>query len=158
MMNYILSKAMLPKVNRIVERSPEKKNVDFNLIENKYKNLYLISVLKNNNFNEILKELYNEIFFEKNLNKDYDKLYNILFNSIKYKNTRGIRLEAKGRLTKRYRADRSIFKLQWKGGLRNVDSSFKGLSSVNFRGYAKPNVEYSINTSKRRIGAFAVKG
>ena len=112
MMNYILSKAMLPKVNRIVERSPEKKNVDFNLIENKYKNLYLISVLKNNNFNEILKELYNEIFFEKNLNKDYDKLYNILFNSIKYKNTRGIRLEAKGRLTKRYRADKSVFKVK----------------------------------------------
>jgi hypothetical protein len=26
------------------------------------------------------------------------------------------------------------------------------------RGYAKPNVEYSIFTSKRRIGAFAVKG
>jgi hypothetical protein len=26
------------------------------------------------------------------------------------------------------------------------------------RGYAKPNLDYSIFTSKRRIGAFAVKG
>ncbi len=26
------------------------------------------------------------------------------------------------------------------------------------RGYVKPNVQYSIFTSKRRIGAFAVKG
>jgi len=42
--------------------------------------------------------------------------------------------------------------------LKNIDSSNKGLSSVNYRGYVKPNVEYSILTSKRRIGAFAVKG
>ena len=42
----------------------------------------------------------------------------------------GIRLEVKGRLTKRYRADRSVFKVKWKGGLKNIDSSFKGLSSV----------------------------
>ena len=70
----------------------------------------------------------------------------------------GIRLEAKGRLTKRYRADRALYKLRWKGGLKNIYSSYKGLSSVNFRGYFKSNLEYSIFTSKRRIGAFAVKG
>jgi hypothetical protein len=45
-----------------------------------------------------------------------------------------------------------------KGGLKNIDSSYKGLSSVNMRGYVKPNVQYSIFTSKRKIGAFAVKG
>jgi hypothetical protein len=70
----------------------------------------------------------------------------------------GVRLETKGRLTKRYRADRAIFKVRWKGGLKNIDSSFKGLSSVNMRGYLNSNVDYSIFTSKRRIGAFAVKG
>jgi hypothetical protein len=70
----------------------------------------------------------------------------------------GIRLEVKGRLTKRYRADRSIYSLKWKGGLKNVDSSFRGLSSVLFRGNSKSNVTYSIAKSKRRIGAFAVKG
>jgi hypothetical protein len=42
--------------------------------------------------------------------------------------------------------------------LKNIDSSYKGLSSVNLRGFIEPNVEYSIYTSKRRIGAFAVKG
>jgi hypothetical protein len=47
----------------------------------------------------------------------------------------GVRLEAKGRLTKRYRADRAIFKVRWKGGLKNIDSSYKGLSSVNMRVY-----------------------
>ena len=58
---------------------------------------------------------------------------------------RGIRLEVKGRLTKRYRADRSIFKVKWKGGLKNIDSSFKGLSSVIFRGNSKSNVYYSLS-------------
>jgi hypothetical protein len=70
----------------------------------------------------------------------------------------GVRLEVKGRLTKRYRADRSVFKLRWKGGLKNIDSSFKGLSTVNFRGYTNANVDYSIFRSKRRVGAFAAKG
>jgi hypothetical protein len=35
----------------------------------------------------------------------------MIFDSIKYKNMGGIRLEAKGRLTKRYRADRALFKI-----------------------------------------------
>ena len=70
----------------------------------------------------------------------------------------GVRLEAKGRLTKRYRADRAILKIRWKGGLKNIDSSYKGLSSVNLRGYMKSNMEYSLHATKRRIGAFAVKG
>ncbi len=70
----------------------------------------------------------------------------------------GIRLEVAGRLTRRYRADRALFKVKWKGGLKNIDSSYKGLSSVNMRGYVNPNVEYSILASKRRIGSFAVKG
>nr|YP_009449459.1 ribosomal protein S3 [Hirsutella vermicola]AQT19609.1 ribosomal protein S3 [Hirsutella vermicola] len=86
------------------------------------------------------------------------QVHNIIYNSIGYKKMRGIRIEIKGRLTKRYRADRSIYSLKWKGGLKNVDSSFKGLSSVLFRGNSNSNVSYSVYNSKRRIGAFAVKG
>ena len=40
------------------------------------------------------------------------KLHKLIFNSIKYKNMAGIRMEVKGRLTPRYRADRSVFKLR----------------------------------------------
>lgn len=155
-MNTVLNKAVLPKVNRIIERSLEKKN--FNILENKYKYMNISFLLKKNNLSELLNKLYYSIIDHNNFNKDYFKIYEIIFNSINYKNMSGIRLEAKGRLTKRYRADRSVFKVKWKGGLRNIDSSYKGLSSVNMRGYAKPNVDYSIFTSKRRIGAFAVKG
>ena len=70
----------------------------------------------------------------------------------------GVKIRVKGRLTKRYRADRAVFKFKWKGGLKNIDSAFKGLSSVVFRGYLDSNVEKSLLTSKRRIGSFAVKG
>jgi hypothetical protein len=70
----------------------------------------------------------------------------------------GIRVEIKGRLTKRYRADRAISFVKWKGGLKNIDSSFQGLSSVLFRGNTNSNTSYSLLTGKRRIGAFAVKG
>jgi len=158
-MDTILNKVVLPKVNRIVEKSLEKKTL--NLLENKYKYLNLSFILKNNNnLSELLNKLYNNIVVDyyNNLNKDYFRIYEIIFNSINYKNIGGIRLEAKGRLTKRYRADRALFKVRWKGGLKNIDSSYKGLSSVNMRGYVKPNLDYSIFTSKRRIGAFAVKG
>ena len=159
-MDTILNKVVLPKVNLIVERSLEKKSLD--LLGNKYKYLNLSFILNNNNnLSELLNKLYYNIivdYYNNNLNKDYFRIYEIIFNSINYKNMAGIRLEAKGRLTKRYRADRAIFKVRWKGGLRNIDSSYKGLSSVNMRGYVNPNLDYSIFTSKRRIGAFAVKG
>jgi hypothetical protein len=119
-----------------------------------------------NSLDNILKDLYHNVVFNSNSeatiseidSKNYTNIYNTIFNSINYKNTYGVRFEVKGRLTRRYRADRAVYKFKWKGGLRNIDSSYKGLSSVNFRGFTEPNVQYSINTSKRRVGAFAVKG
>ncbi len=97
-------------------------------------------------------EYYSNILLSEN------NLKSKIFNRIKYKNLRGIKLEIKGRLTKRNRADRAVRKKLLKGGLKNIDSSFKGLSTVRFRGYANSNLEYSIKTSKRRVGAFAIKG
>jgi hypothetical protein len=70
----------------------------------------------------------------------------------------GIRLEAKGRLTRRFTASRSVFKIKWKGSLKNIDSSYRGLSSVILRGHIKSNVQYSIVNSKTRNGAFGLKG
>ena len=61
-------------------------------------------------------------------------------------------------LIRRYRADRALFIRRIFGGLNNIDSSFKRKSSVILRGVMKANVESTILTSKRRIGAFAVKG
>lgn len=155
-----------PKIN-----GPIIKNVDFSLLENKFKNLNLSSIINqgaSSNFDEVLNELYYNILhnkdkFEKEqkgvaLNRDYSKVKSIIFESIKYKHIAGIRLEAKGRLTKRYRADKSLYKFKQKGGIQNMYSSKLRIPSVVFRGYTDANVEYSIQTSKVRIGSFAVKG
>jgi hypothetical protein len=117
-MDTILNKVVLPKVNRIVEKSLVKKSL--NLLENKFKYLNLSIILNNqNNLSELLNKLYYNIIIDYYnnkercaLNKDYFRIYEIIFNSINYKNMGGIRLEAKGRLTKRYRADRAIFKVR----------------------------------------------
>jgi hypothetical protein len=113
-MDTIINKVVLPKVNRIVEKSLAKKS--FSLLENKYKYLNLSFILNNNNnLSEILNKLYYNLiidYYNNNLNKNYFRIYEIIFNSINYKNMGGIRLETKGRLTKRYRADRAIFKVR----------------------------------------------
>jgi len=88
---------------------------------------------------------------------DQYTIRDILLKNINYKNMWGVRLRVKGRLTKRYRADRAVYKLRWKGGLKNIDSAFKGLSAVTYRGYMDSNVVMSSSFSKRRIGAFGVK-
>lgn len=81
-----------------------------------------------------------------------------ILDSIKYKSVSGLRIEAAGRLTRRNTAARSVFKLRYKGNIRNLDSSYKGLPSVLLRGYAKSNVQHTKLKSKLRIGSFGIKG
>ena len=69
----------------------------------------------------------------------------------------GARLIVKGRLTPRYRADRAVYKLKWKGGLKNIESAFKGIPSVQYLGYQDSNVEKFFSASKRKIGSFGVR-
>jgi hypothetical protein len=184
----ILNRAYLPNINTIKERSKIKGDQKMDNFQGKFKDLKIISSFRllsklsseahmNNNLSKLLDGAY-----PSNININNASLalastapkasqsdnfvaggaqaiiHDIIYKSIGYKNMGGIRLEVKGRLTKRYRADRSIYSLKWKGGLKNIDSSFRGLSSVLFRGNSKSNVTYSIAKSKRRIGAFAVKG
>lgn len=82
----------------------------------------------------------------------------MVFDSISDKLLAGIRVEARGRLTRRFKAARSLYKLKWIGGLRNIHSSYKGFSAAMLRGHDLSNVEYTVLSSKRRIGAFGVKG
>jgi hypothetical protein len=151
----ILNRAYLPKINTIKERTLVKGQNNVDLFLDKYKDLKIISNLNNNNNLDGLLSTIHKPSGSETSNKE---IHDTIYNSIGYKNMSGIRLEVKGRLTKRYRADRSIYSLKWKGGLKNVDSSFKRLSSVLFRGNSNSNVSYSLTTAKRRIGAFAVKG
>jgi hypothetical protein len=92
-----------------------------------------------------------------------------VLNSLKYKWITGARLEAKGRLTKRFTASRSQFKFRYKGNLKimepatqnalnNVNYTNKSAKTVMLRNQIKPNIQYTFVNSKRRIGAFGIKG
>lgn len=146
----------LKEVSSVLNRTGIRKNSYYDnfivrgidIFKSKYKDLRIISYLKKkNNLNNLL----NNTNKQKNIKKH-------IWDSIKYKNISGIRIEVKGRLTKRYRADRSVYSLRWKGGLKNSDSSFRRISNILWRGNTPSHTDYSISTSKRRIGAFAVKG
>lgn len=99
--------------------------------------------------------LYDSLFKE---NLKFKHLKQIVLNNIKYKKISGIRLQATGRLTKRYTASRSISKIRYKGNLVNISSSFEGNPSVMLRGYLRPNLEFTKLNSKTRIGSFGIKG
>jgi hypothetical protein len=90
--------------------------------------------------------------------KKEEYIQNIILNNIKHKFISGVRLEARGRLTRRLTAARSVFKLKYKGSLKNIDSSYKGLSSVILRGHVRSNLQYTNINSKTRNGSFGIKG
>jgi len=104
-----------------------------------------------------------DVMIDKVKNRTSETISPISINDYVLKNLKhlklaGVRVEAKGRLTRRFKAQRSVFKMKYKGGLKNVDSSFKGLSAVMLRGIVKSNVQYSIISSKNRVGAYGIKG
>jgi hypothetical protein len=122
-MNTLLEQVELPKVNRVVETSRILKNVDNDFIANKYKNLNISSIINNQTLlKDYLNHLLNNIYSITNLekenlndlsnNKSLFRIRDIIFDNIKYKNMGGVKLAVKGRLTKRYRADRSIYRLK----------------------------------------------
>jgi hypothetical protein len=102
------------------------------------------------------------IFYQPILNKfnNTDKKYleEVVLRNIKYKHVTGFRLETRGRLTRRYTASRSVSKLRYKGNLLNIDSSYRGLSSVLLKGNQKSNLQHTKLKSKTRIGSFGIKG
>lgn len=160
-----LNKVKLPNVSRVSEKSIENNNEYFtNKIRNTYINdMFSHDITKVDSLNELLSTFFpsaNKLSIDTGFSpvKRNISLKNYVFRYLKHFKLAGVRLEAKGRLSKRFTASRSLFKLNFKGGLKNVDSSFKGLSTVMLRGDAKSNVQYSMLHSKYRIGAFGVKG
>ena len=162
-----------PRVkNNIAEIMPVEKIINMNIIENNYENLLMnfYSDVKGKKLeqyyskptkledilNKSLLSSYKGMSYE---NKDYKKIMNTIFKKIiKYKNIGGVKFEISGRLTRRYRADRAVYISRIFGGLNNPDASWKRISCVVVRGFLNANVESSLFTGKRRIGAFAVKG
>lgn len=110
------------------------------------KNILLIKPVGENIFKE-------SINIDNNLTKK-----NLVFSALKYKDVTGFRLEARGRLTRRYTASRSVTKIRYKGNLLNMDSSHRGLSTILLKGNLRSNLQYTKLKSKTRIGSFGIKG
>ena len=98
-----------------------------------------------------------ERIFDNKSRPDEKSLKKVVLDETKYKRLGGVRIEATGRLTKRYTASHSIRKISYKGNLLNVDSSYKGLSTVILKGNLRSNIQYSMLNSNTRIGSFGVK-
>jgi hypothetical protein len=81
-----------------------------------------------------------------------------VISSLKNRTIAGIRVEASGRLTKRFTAQRSIFKYKYKGTIKNIEASYKGLSSKVLRNNLDSSLQYTKLRSNNRIGAFGIKG
>jgi hypothetical protein len=164
-----LRKVNLPNISRKDEKYYEFNKHD--LLINKVRNSYISSMFDTTTNIDPLNKLLIEFYpSSENLDIKVKDRYSLnktilpvsletyVINTLKHMKLAGVRIEAKGRLTKRFTASRSIFKMKWKGGLKNVDSSFKGLSTVMLRGIVKSNVQYTLLNSKNRNGAFGIKG
>lgn len=127
----------------------------YNANNNKKQFLY-----KPSSNNDILDELLKRVFTQSEEGKEENKnlIQNLVINSVNNKSVTGIRLESSGRLTRRFTAARSVFKFRYKGSLKNINSSYKGLSSVVLRGHVKSNIQYTKISSKNRNGSFGIKG
>jgi hypothetical protein len=119
-----LSKIKLPNVNRISEKY-HKANRDEYLI-NKIRNVYINSMfnhagnnIDNDNLNNLLLGFFPSIDdLEVDIRKrsSYIKrpvsLYKYILRTLKHTRLAGIRIEAKGRLTRRFTAAKSVFKVR----------------------------------------------
>ena len=156
-----------------------KKNVEFNLVnlrrfylnsdilsesitlkirKNRRKLLKFLNTLKRKVKVRNKKNIYYKPVLNILNNVDKKYLERVILRDIKYKHVTGFRLETSGRLTRRYTASRSVSKLIYKGNLLNIDSSYRGLSSVLLKGNLKSNIQYTKLKSKTRIGSFGIKG
>jgi hypothetical protein len=113
------------------------------------------------------------VFLKKNKLVDNKSIFNIgkynnfvnIFLSDKYKfiikciksiHIIGIYIEAKGRLTKRMTASRSVYKLKSKGNLKNMYTSHYKTSSLLLRGLLKSNINSINKNSKNKNGSYGI--
>jgi len=137
-------------------------SITLKLTKNRRKMLkYLKDVRKKIKINRkkiLLVEPTGEKIFKESLNIESLTNKDFVISNLKYKDVTGFRLEARGRLTRRYTASRSVTKFRYKGNLLNIDSSHRGLSTILLKGNLRSNLQFTKLNSKTRIGSFGIKG
>jgi hypothetical protein len=153
-----LNMVKLPYINKLsvsnnLNKIKYNKILSINNIQNLYPLLQVFDKKYQNNdeFNQVLQNIFPSFYKEEDIQES-------ILNCMKDKSISGVRIEASGRLTRRLIAARSVFKLKYKGSLKNIDSSYKGFSSVILRGSVKSNIQYTNINSKTRNGSFGIKG
>lgn len=175
-----LRKIKIKAISHLKERQKAKRDLNLHLV-NKVRNNDISSMLSDTSTSSasgLLLDLVQPPYDLSNKSKAAEKTqlldlnpwsYNLLtfvsyeyqhlvFSRLKHILLRGIRVEAKGRLTRRATASRSVFKMRLIGGLKNIESSIRGWSAIMLRGIYKCNVQYSVISSNNSNGAYGVKG
>jgi hypothetical protein len=143
---FFLNSNILSEVIKLkITKNRRKLLIYLNKLRNKIKIQRITNILENKKNNSFI-ICTNNILLDK-----------FIIDNLKYKYITGFRIETKGRLTKRYTASRSVSKVKYKGNILNIDSSYKGLSSVLLKGNLKSNIQYTKLKSKTRIGSFGIK-
>jgi Mitochondrial ribosomal protein (VAR1) len=110
-------------------------------------------LLKRKNY--ISKCIYNLSTYNQLLKKKEKIIF--IFETIKSTHIVGMRLEGKGRLTRRLTASRAVLKRTYVGNLKNIISSFQGLSTTTSKGFERSNVDYTNHNSYNNNGSFGIK-
>lgn len=98
-----------------------------------------------------------EDLLAKSKDKQKKEIRGVILYNLNNKIVTGIKLQGSGRLTKRLTASRSVTKFRNKGTLKNINSSFKSISTIMLRGYFKSNLQYININSYNRNGSFGIK-
>ena len=162
-LNLSLRKAIIQPLDRIAiyDEMYNKKKINQNLKLNDFISdpfFFKSKIKKDNALKKSLVKLFkSNVSLEDTISNDLETEKSV-FNSIKHKHINGIRIEASGRLSRRFTAARSVFKVKYLGSIKNMDSSYKGLPSVILRGHVRSNIQFTKLKSKRKIGSFGLKG
>jgi hypothetical protein len=90
------------------------------------------------------------------LNINKKNVYKEIINNLNNKHIVGMFLEAKGRLTRRMTASRAVYKLKYKGNMKDANLNLDSKFTILKRGYIKSNIVYSTNNSYNKNGSFGV--
>lgn len=112
--------------------------------ENQYTTISNLNVISSTLFNNHV------LFMSKYKN-------NLLLDNLQHKWKIGTKIEAKGRITKRKTAQRSLKKIKYIGSLANLLSSQTGKSTYLSRGINKSNLQYINNNNYSANGSFGLK-
>ena len=99
----------------------------------------------------INKNMFNDI-----LNIDKKDIYRNIISNLNNKHMIGMFLEAKGRLTRRMTASRAVYKLKYKGNMKDAHLNEDNKFTILKKGYLKSNIVHSTNNSYNKNGSFGI--